>query len=134
MNLICKHKNGNYSLSSPTGAHICSLGNEITVFVRRIMCQTYTREINYIKYVVEIIESLIHTASDPFSKNNMAILCVPITGADCRIAMNVFKGDGLGTIHRMGLQEFRGEQSDYVMTIDGLLWDGKIIHVKDIVA
>jgi len=136
MNFISKHQTGSYAgmyvLHRSSGPVIYSLGSKITVFVRRVVPQTDTRELNY---VVEIKQSLHHVTGYSKAENNIAILCVPAEGADCQIATSILKDDGIGSEHRMGLLKYRvGEEDGYVMTIGGLLWDGRLVHVSNIIA
>lgn len=136
MNFIKKESKGynagQWVLYSESGNRICQLGPTIEVKIRRIAA---TGGGDHINYIVEVTKSLIHH-DEVISKNSLAALKVPNIGADARIAMSVFRKEDFGLrSYRIGLQPFDalGEQG-HVMTIDGLLWDGRIIHVKDIAA
>ena len=135
MNVIKKettgYNAGQWVLYRPNGTAICPLGFEIEVFLRRVV---KTQSGDEITYVVEIKSSLIHHGESDI-KNALAALKVPAFGPDARICMSVFKGDAFGETHRLGLQKYVvAGNHGYVMTINGLLWDGKILHVKDIAA
>jgi len=115
---------GNFVLHGYDGTAIESLGDSVELFVRRCILQRTTRIIEHIKYVVEVV-------GEPCRDFMLAELRVPVGGADTRIAMSLLKADGMGSTHQFGLMKVAA--SEWVMTIDGLLWDGKIIHRKDIV-
>lgn len=141
MNYIQKHTQGfnagQFVLHRKDGTAICQLGCEIVIRLRTFKPVHDRHSFRHMDYVVEIVESAIHD-HEPVSCNSMAILQVPIgtdgdIGNDARIAINVFRGDAFGDCHKLGLQEYvvRDERG-YVLTINGLLWDGTILHVKDI--
>lgn len=109
------------------------LGDTIDIRLRRFIPQPYEREIKYLKYLVEIVKSYVHD-NEPVSPESLAILCVRFGIADSEIAMQLFKKDAYGQVHRLGLQPYytNGKLEDAILTINGLLWDNRIIHVKDI--
>lgn len=141
MNYIQKHTQGfnagQFVLHREDGTAICQLGCEIVIRLRTIQPVHDRRNMQFMSYTVEIIESAIHD-HEPVSRNSIATLRVPVDldgdiGNDARIVMNVFRGNAFGARHRLGLQEYVvRDDHGYVLTINGLLWDGGILHVKDI--
>lgn len=82
---------------------------------------------DHIIYTVEIKKSRIF--NDGLI---IAALKVPNIGADARIAMSVFRTEDFGLrTYRLGLHPTMalGERA-YIMTIDGLFWNGQITHVR----
>lgn len=141
MNYIQKHtigfNAGQFVLHREDGTAICQLGCEIVIRLRTLQPVENRRYLRDISYTVEIVKSAIHD-HDPVSRNNIAILRVHVgtdgdIGNDARIAMNVFRQYAFGNCHRLGLQEYVvRDYHGYVLTINGLLWDGTILHVRDI--
>ena len=138
-NTILKHTQGrhagHYVLHSPDGNVITDLGTVIDVRVR-----TRQKFGNRVGFLVEIVNSLIHKRGDPLTNNSFAIL-VPDVGADFDIAVTILKRDTWGLRpHRFGVKSFPLNHTEsenctcigYIMTINGMLWDGKVILVKDI--
>lgn len=141
MNYIQKHTQGfnagQFVLHQEDGTAICQLGCEIVIRLRTLQHVHDWRHLEFMSYTVEIVKSAIHD-HEPVSRNSIATLRVPVgtdgdIGNDARIAMNVFRGHAFGDCHRLGLQEYAvREDHGYVLTINGLLWDGTILHVRDI--
>jgi hypothetical protein len=120
---------GYFVLVTDTDRLVCPLGWEIEIVLRS------AAEVDggdYLKYLVEIKKSLIHD-NEPLSRDSLATLLVPMIGADAQIAKTVFTEDAFGSTHRLGLQKYEvGLNQGYIMTINGLLWDGQIRHVRNI--
>lgn len=141
MNYIQKHTEGfnagQFVLHREDGTAVCQLGCEIVIRLRTIQPIHNKQRLEFISYTVEIVESAIHN-HEPVSRNSIATLRVPVgtdgdIGNDARIAMNVFRNGAFGGCHRIGLQEYVvRDDHGYVLTINGLLWDGTILHVRDI--
>lgn len=142
MNYIEKHETGynagQFVLHNPAGQMLFSLGEEVVIVLRQLVVVPENKQqVKYLQYIVEIIESSQHEDTG-FSSGRAVILRVPMAdikqvGNDARIAMCCFKGDAFGQTHRIALQEFCVDSNrGFVLTINGLLWDGQIIHVKDI--
>ena len=123
-----------FVLFSTTG--LASLGDEIEVVMRRLLPIKITvREATHIRYLVEVTKSKWHVTGQQFDTNNLCIFEVPLRTADSRIAMTVFREGAFGQTHRLSLVPYKvGGEAGHTLAIGGLLWDGKIIHVKDIAA
>lgn len=142
MNYIQKHTEGfnagQFVLHREDGTAICQLGLEIVVLLRTLQPAHDRQNLQFMSYTVEIVKSAIHN-HEPVSRNSMATLRIPVDtdgdiGNDARIAMNVFCKDAFGDCHRLGLQEYVvRDDHGYVLTINSLLWDDGILHVRDIV-
>lgn len=125
MNSIRKHKMGQFVLYDSNGEPCVQLGDSIEVRLRTLSSHPVPTEVLYLAYTVEIVRSAFHNDA-PL---NLAHLWVSTEdpGNDWQIASAVFQGEAFGQVHRLGL--FKG-----VLTIGGLLWDQKILHVRDIAA
>ncbi len=112
---------------------INNLGSEIEICLRRIIIPGRVREVTDLRYVVEITKSTIHDG-EFFSANSAATFIVPLHTSDSRICMSVFRKDAFGFVHRLGLRPYQvpTKAPGHVLVINGLLWDGRILHVKDI--
>lgn len=121
--------NDRFVLFNPEGQEICDLGDSITVLLRTSSVQK-----DCLVYVVEIKESLIH-GRESVSKNNLAEFTVGQVGHDARTCMSVFNKDAFGKEHRLTVHPFSKPfgPTGFALAIDGLLWDGKILHVRDLV-
>ena len=141
MNYIQKHTEGfnagQFVLHREDGTAICQLGCEIVIRLRTLQPVHDRRNMQFMAYTVEIVESAIHD-HERVSRNSIATFRVPVDldgdiGNDARIVMNVFRGRAFGDCHKLGLQEYViRDDRGYVLTINGLLWDGRILHVRDI--
>ena len=142
MNYIQKHTQGfnagQFVLHREDGTAICQLGCEIVIWLRTLQPAHDGWNLRFMAYTVEIVESAIHD-HDRVSRNSTATLRVPVgadgddVGNDARIAMNVFRDQAFGDCHKLGLQEYVvRDDHGYVLTINSLLWDGRILHVRDI--
>lgn len=104
------------------------LGDSVDIILRRVIHPNKTqREIHDLRYLIEIMGGV--------DNPTLAILQVLYPTSDSKICMNVFRDGAFGQGHRLGLKEFSTDTEEgVVLTINGLLWDDGIIHVKDIVA
>ena len=146
MNYIekCKpgcHPVGQFVFHNPTGLPLFSLGEEILIVLRQAIPPIRSEQcVECLQYIVEIVESNEHEDTG-FSPDRVAVLRIPITGTkpskpgnDARIAMWCFSVDAFGQTHKLGLKEFCvGNERGFMLTINGLLWDGQITDVKDII-
>lgn len=133
MNVV-RHVHDTFMLYDPKGEAINNLGSEIEIRLRRIIIPgRKTRKVTNLQYVVEITKSTIHNG-EFFSANSVAVFIVPLCTSDSRICMSVFKEGAFGFAHRLGLHPYQvpKQPPGHVLTINGLLWDGRILHVKDI--
>lgn len=105
---------------------INNLGSEIEICLRRIIIPVKVREVLDFRYVVEITKSTIHNG-EAFSANSVATFIVPLHTNDSRICMSIFTAFGM--VYRLGLHPYA---NGHVLVINGFLWDGRILHVKDI--
>ena len=129
---VLRHVDDTFILYNTDGEAINNLGSEIEVRLRRIILPGRAREVTDLRYVVEITKSTIHNG-EVFSANSVATFIVPLRTSDARICMSIFKTGAFGFVHRLGLQPYHLPiTSGHVLVINGLLWDGRIIHVKDI--
>lgn len=131
MNVV-RHVGDTFLLYDPDGEVISNLGSDIEMRLRRLITPSKkTREVVNLQYVVEINRSTIHN-NEPFSGNSVAIFIVPLHTSDSRICMSVFKD--FGSVYRLGLQPYQvpNKAPGHVLVINGLLWDGQILHIKDI--
>lgn len=156
MNSIRKHKMGQFVLHDSNGEASVQLGDSIEVRLRTLneyySVDVKTHEIkqfvirkndsepyideshsvdgwNYRVYTVEIVRSKFHN-HDPVSSTNLVALRVGSKlyfDSDPLITDAIFHGRAFGQVHRLEL--FRG-----ALTINGLLWDQGIRHVRDIAA
>lgn len=113
-----------------------SIGSSITVILRHSKVLFNKKgSLSYaIKYLVEIVESDTHVRG-AFSKDRLATFVVYYDDVDMRIATMVLDRGGHGMEHRLSLMPYTfSNTSGHVLTINGLLWDGRIVHVKDICA
>lgn len=123
-------QDGQFVLQDEDGIAISSLGSTIDIVLRRIIhIPGHQHGVNGINYVVEIT----HAKNINLKELNIVMLRVPL-GNDTRIAWTVFSNDAWGQPHRLGLHEYVvGDDHGWALTIGGLLWDGRILHVRDIV-
>ena len=128
MNSIRKHEMGQFVLYDSNGEPSIQLGASVDVRLRTFDEYHSTDTGRYLVYTVEIVRSTFHN-HDPLSSTNLVKLRVENEdgGNDFRIAVDVFQGGAFGQVHRLGLFED-------MLTINGLLWDQGIRHVKDIAA
>lgn len=123
MNSIRKHRDlGQFVLYDSNGEPCIQLGDSIDVCLRTFNKRCFS----YLEWTVEIVRSTFHNC-EPVSSTNLAKLHIlPFSNdTDKEIAGIVFQDSAFGQVHRLGL--FRG-----MLTINGLLWDQKILHVRDI--
>lgn len=132
MNVI-RHVGDTFLLYDPDGEVISNLGSGIEIQLRRVITQNSTREIMDLRYVVDITKSTIHN-NEPFSSNSVALFIIPLGTSDANICMSVFQEQAFGMVHRLGLQPYQvpKQPAGHVLVINGLLWDGRLLHVKDI--
>lgn len=107
---------------------LCQLGKAITVTLREA-----SEHDGQLAYTVEIMESMIHERDESFSRNRVAKLLIEPTGPNAGVCVSMFGNHAFGRSHRLSLVPYEiGERFGYVLAIDGLVWDGRLVHVKDI--
>ena len=111
MNLITRINKEYCVLPQLAAPPIKSLGSEVTLFVR-----TQLRDFSYL---VEIEDTMEFAKLFPRGLNS------------CHLFANMLSGDGLGAKHKFGV--YGSSLGFNLSTIDGFLWDDRLLHVKDIV-
>jgi hypothetical protein len=128
------HGAGKFVLYNHLGTRVCYLGEDIDIRLRDVVRPKKGVKVTHLQYLIEVTRSLIHDPKDPFSLNKVAVFEVPRNKQGYQVCMAVFKKEAFGQTHRLGLQQYSiGQAAGYVLTVDGFLWDGRLLHVKDIV-
>lgn len=133
MNSIRKHEMGQFVLYDSNGEASVQLGDSIEVRLRTCNHHPWgARKGDSLDYTVEIVRSTFHNHDQVSSTNLMKLLVsTEIPNNDWKIAANVFRHGAFGQVHRLGLfKDSRG----YILTINGLLWGQKILHIREIIA
>lgn len=96
-------------------------GQDITVTLRNIKGVVG----DHLVYTVELRHSLFYSNNEGFSRDRLYELHIPAFGSCARTAASLLSRPG---------QTFKIEIYRDNLAINGLLWDGRWIHIKDIAA
>lgn len=111
---------------------IMSLGKEIEVILRTVSADSSARQL---LYGVEIVYSRWHSPEKKTAGSPLVLAQLDVHGTDTTICTKLLTSEAFGHRHAFGLQEYEiDSHRGFVLTIDGLLWDGELISVKDIAA
>lgn len=112
---------------------ICQLGDEIEVVPR-----TKRLVDGRLVIVLELQKTKIHADHGVFEADRMAYMPIPngdsVADKSTRTILSYHQPRCDGKKTTLGLQEYKiGRRAGHVLTIDGYLWDGRLMHVKDII-